>query len=118
VASKCQEFWVWQLNANTTFGSGARSQSHRPQERQISWESGAGKSTLQVLPGPKSFIIGQFWGHTVNPEETLDWPGITVLTPFDRENLAKLKHTQKLQQLCLGNDTYCSDCSCQITYIM
>lgn len=63
---------------------------------------------LQCLSGPKTFIIGQFWGHTVDPEETLDWSGITIVTTFDRENSAKLKHVQKLQQLYLVNDMYYS----------
>lgn len=85
---------------------------------QISWETGAGDRMLQCLSCPKMFIIGQFWGRTVDPDKTLDCSGITILTTFDRENLAKLKHAQKLQQLCLGNDLYSSDCSCLITYVM
>lgn len=66
-----------------------RSQISQPQ---ISLESRAGKNALWCLSCPKAFIEGQFWGHTVEPNETLDWSGITILAIFDRENLAKFKH--------------------------
>lgn len=47
---------------------------------------------VQCLSYLKVFIINHFWGHALNPNETLDWSGITILLNFHEENLAKFKH--------------------------